>query len=76
MLHYEHIGYMSIFEKDLFLEFKKGVLVGNREVDNTKTFDPDDPTGIKGLFLHMAEEYTKNLKKDKPPESSGEVFSK
>jgi hypothetical protein len=51
MLHYEHMGYMSIYEKDLFLEFKKVVLIGNREVDNTKTFDPDDPTGIKGLLL-------------------------
>ena len=43
------------------------MLVGSREVDNTKTFDPDDPTGIKNLLLEMAEEYTKNLKKDKPP---------
>ena len=67
MLHYEHLGYASIFEKDLFLKFKKGVLVGSREVDNTKTFDPDDPTGIKNLLSAMAEEYTKNLKKDKPP---------
>jgi hypothetical protein len=76
MLHYEHMGYMSIYEKDLFLEFKKGVLLNKREVDNTKTFDPDDPTGIKRLLLYMAEEYTKNLKKDRPPESSGEAFSK
>ena len=29
----------------------------------------DDPTGIKELLSAMAEEYTKNLKKDKPPES-------
>jgi hypothetical protein len=50
MLHYEHMGYISIFEKDLFLEFKKGVLYNKREVDNSKTFDPDDPTGIKLLL--------------------------
>ena len=43
MLHYEHMGYMSIFEKDLFLEFKKGVLCGKREVDNTENLDLDDP---------------------------------
>jgi hypothetical protein len=35
------MGYMSIYEKDLFLEFKKGVLLNKREVDNTKTFDHD-----------------------------------
>jgi hypothetical protein len=45
MLHYEHLGYCSIFEKDLFLGFKKGELVNKREVDNTKTFDPEDPMG-------------------------------
>ena len=69
MLHYELLGDASIFEKDLLLKFKKGVLAGSREVDNTKTFDPDDPTGIKNLLSAMAEEYTKNLKKDKPPKS-------
>jgi hypothetical protein len=51
-------------------------LVSSREVDNTKTFDPDEPTGIKRLLLDMAEEYTKNLKKDKPSESSREASSK
>ena len=47
MLHYEHLGYASIFERDVFLEFKNGVLTGSREIDNTKTFDPDDPVGWK-----------------------------
>jgi len=45
MLHYEHMGYMSIFEKDLFFDFEKGTLVRKREVDNTENFDPDDPMG-------------------------------
>ena len=66
MLHYEHMGYMSIYEKDLFLEFKKGVLVGNREVDNTKTFDPDDPMGWLKLAKHLYKINLKNLKKGKP----------
>lgn len=43
LLHYEHMGYMSIYEKELFLEFKDGVLFSKREVDNTKTFDPENP---------------------------------
>ena len=43
MLHYEHMGYMSIFEKDLFLEFKKGILTGKSEVNNTENIDLDDP---------------------------------
>jgi len=34
MLHYEHAGYMSVYEKDLFLKFEKGILVGSREVNN------------------------------------------
>ncbi len=45
MLHYEHMGYMSIFERDLFFEFEKGTLIKKREIDNTKDFDPDDPMG-------------------------------
>jgi hypothetical protein len=34
MLQYYHMGYESVFEKDLFLKFEKGILVGEREVDN------------------------------------------
>ena len=51
LLHYEHQGYMSIYEKELFMEFKKGILVSTREVDNTKRFDPDDPFGWKKLKI-------------------------
>ncbi len=36
MIHYEHMGYKSVYEKDLFLEFDKGILVAAREVDNTR----------------------------------------
>ena len=66
LLHYEHLGYASIFERDLFMEFNKGVLVGSREVDNTKTFDPDDPEGWKKLIKDLYEYNLKNLKKAKP----------
>jgi len=34
MLKYVHMGYQSIFEKDLFLKFKKGVLIDERVIDN------------------------------------------
>ncbi|MDR1336301.1 MAG: hypothetical protein LBK22_05690 [Tannerella sp.] len=39
MLHYVHMGYSSIFEQDLFLEFKEGVLINERLVDNRKQSD-------------------------------------
>lgn len=34
MLDYVHGGYLSSFEKDMFLEFKNGHLTGQRTVDN------------------------------------------
>lgn len=66
LLHYEHQGYMSIYESELFMEFKKGVLVSTREVDNTKTFDPEDPMGWAKVDKALYEYYLKNLKKGKP----------
>lgn len=35
MLDYVHMGYESTYERDVFLEFKKGVLVGKTEPSNT-----------------------------------------
>lgn len=34
MLEYVHMGYESVFEKDLYLKFENGVLVDERVVDN------------------------------------------
>ncbi len=34
MLNYRHMGYASLFEKDLFLIFENGTLVNQYEVDN------------------------------------------
>ena len=34
-LKYEHMGYMSIYEYDLFLEIKKGVITNKHAVHNT-----------------------------------------
>ena len=50
MLHYKHQRDLSIFEKDLFLQFEKGLLTSQREVDNNKTFDPEDPYGLDKIF--------------------------
>lgn len=36
MLQYVHMGYESIFEKDLMLNFKKGVLIDERVVKNNR----------------------------------------
>jgi hypothetical protein len=34
LLHYVHMGYESVYEEDLFLEFRGGVLVDSRVVKN------------------------------------------
>ena len=36
MRYYEHGGYQSIFEGDLFITVEQGVVTGIREVDNTE----------------------------------------
>ena len=48
-----HDDSTTLHEKDWYLEFDKGILVGSREVDNTKTFNPDDPYGIKDLIIDL-----------------------
>lgn len=37
LLDYLHMGYGSLYERDLFLRFERGVLVGEREVLNSTT---------------------------------------
>ena len=39
LLKYVHMGYQSIFEKDLFLEFKGGVLMNEKIIDNRIEFE-------------------------------------
>ncbi len=34
MLEYVHMGYYSVFEKDLILEFQHGILISEKEIDN------------------------------------------
>jgi len=48
-----HDDTSTLHEKDWYLEFDKGILVGSREVDNTKTFNPDDPYGIKDFIIDL-----------------------
>ena len=38
LLKYVHLGYESKYEKDLFLKFKDGVLISEREIDNREEF--------------------------------------
>lgn len=66
MLQYEHMGYMSIYEKDLFLEFRDGVMVCKREVDNTKTFNPEDPHGWNKISMNLLKYNTERLRKTDP----------
>jgi hypothetical protein len=48
-----HADTTRLHEKDWYLEFKKGILVGSREVDNTKTFNPDDPYGLRDYIIDL-----------------------
>lgn len=41
MLQYYHIGYASVYEKELYLEFENGYLIGKREKDN-KGYKPKE----------------------------------
>lgn len=42
MLRYVHMGYGSIFEREVFLTIEKGKLVSEQVVDNTKTRLPSE----------------------------------
>jgi hypothetical protein len=45
LLEYIHMGFASTHERDLFLNFKQGELVGERVVINGKSDDRDAPDG-------------------------------
>jgi len=45
LLNYIHMGYASIHERDLFLEFRQGELIAERLVYNGESRDPDAPAG-------------------------------
>lgn len=44
LLEYVHQGYASLYEKELFLEISKGVLVNERKIDNTLDNDNQKET--------------------------------
>lgn len=39
MLEYVHMGYFSIFERDLVLKFSEGILIDEKQIDNRKEFE-------------------------------------
>ena len=45
VLSYVHMGYSSIHERDLFLEFRQGELVAERLVSNGESSDPGASAG-------------------------------
>ncbi len=44
LLHYEHAGYASRYERDLFIDVRQGLVLGQREVVNG-TASPDAAQG-------------------------------
>jgi hypothetical protein len=59
MLDYVHLGYASLYEKDLFLVFKNGKLISKYEIDN---FDEYQERMIK-KEKEKRERYIKEVKK-------------
>ena len=53
VIHYIHMGYLSIYEKDLCLKFENGRLIEQFTIDNSKRIDD---------FLNLPE--TKDLKRE------------
>jgi len=45
LLNYIHMGYASLHERDLFLEFRQGELIAERLVYNGESRDPDASAG-------------------------------
>ncbi len=53
LLKYVHMGYASIFEKDLILQFRNGILLSEKEINNREGFG-------KKLFGIMKRLFSKN----------------
>lgn len=45
MLEYEHMGYASTYERDLFITLEKGIVKGTRIKQNGVAEDPNAPEG-------------------------------
>lgn len=45
LLKYVHAGYASVYERDLLLDFERGVLVASTEKHNGVSDNPDAPEG-------------------------------
>lgn len=64
MLEYVHMGYASLFEKDLILVIEKGILVNQYEVDNQAEYQRRLQQKEKDKIEQIVKE-TKKAKKDK-----------
>ena len=80
MLAYIHMGYESIFEKDLIIEFKDGIMVSEKEVDNRDEFqrraksygleDSSEPVDMSfEASIERLMAFAKNSKEENPKES-------
>lgn len=64
-LKYVHMGFASEFEKDLFLEFKSGVLVSERIVENGVSNQPNAATQYHPAAWVSYPPQMKDVTKDK-----------
>ena len=64
MLRYVHMGYGSVYERDLFLTIEKGKLVGEQVVDNTKTRVPSEDERAIDELIKLGE-WEDNIRKNR-----------
>jgi len=80
ILAYIHMGYESIFEKDLIIEFKNGIKVAEREIDNrdeykrmAESYGLDDPNDPMEMNFHASirriKAFAENNKEENPKKS-------
>jgi hypothetical protein len=48
-LYYEHMGYNSVYEKEVHLDFENGILVKTDTLSNSPTHDASFPDGLEGF---------------------------
>ena len=66
MIRYVHMGYASVYEKELFLRFVNGKYVSCREIDNTRL--KDDKNAIAEREIDGIGEFIFGVKRSKLPE--------
>lgn len=74
MMKYVHQGYASLYEKELFLKIKKGVVVDQYETDNTHLYN--DKAGMKARNMDDLVETIFGIKPQKRKSRFRKIFER